>query len=92
MSVKGRISKKSQALIERVDRKYPGWSPVLFLCQIAKTGKIGSVKFSPTDRVNAAKAAAPYIHPKLSSLTIDQGTLDKAEIHLHLKRENNDAD
>ncbi len=66
---KGRPSLKraAQAVLE-VEEKFPGWSPVLHLAAVANDERL-----DPVIRLDAAKAAAPYLHarPKPVELDID---------------------
>ena len=59
---KGSRNKKTQALL---DRAYKGGTmPVEFMLKIMRDRK----GYTPAERMDAAKAVAPYLHPRLASV------------------------
>ena len=55
----GSLNKRSLAAIEAVAARYPGWTPLLHFAVVANDESM------PAElRLDAAKAAAPYIHPR----------------------------
>lgn len=57
----GAIAKKTAARIERIEAS--GLTPLDYMLSILRDEKADT-----EDRFEAAKAAAPYVHPKLSSV------------------------
>lgn len=55
----GSLNKRSTKAIEAVAERYPGWSPLLHFAAVANDETL-----PPDIRLDAAKAAAPYIHPR----------------------------
>ena len=55
----GSLNKRSIEAIEAVANRYPDWTPLLHFAAVANDETL------PTEvRLDAAKAAAPYIHPR----------------------------
>ncbi|WP_137113642.1 hypothetical protein [Mesorhizobium sp. GR13] len=63
---KGSMSKRSVEAIEAVRAKYPDWSPLQLLAQVANDDNQEMAV-----RIDAAKAAAPFFHPRLKPVEID---------------------
>ncbi len=61
---KGSCTKKTRELAEKAIEA--GMSPLEYLLEVMR-----DVSQDQKDRIDAAKSAAPYIHPKLSSVVVD---------------------
>lgn len=67
---KGSLNRRSIAVIEAVAEKYPDWTPLMHLATVANNEEL------PVDvRVDAAKAAAPFVHAKAKAAVLDQEEL-----------------
>lgn len=75
---KGRPSLKraAQAVLE-VEEKFPGWSPVLHLAAVANDETLDVMI-----RLDAAKAAAPYLHSRPKPVELDPDGLVELERRL----------
>lgn len=75
---KGRPSLKraAQAVLE-VEERFPGWSPVLHLAAVANDETL-----DPVIRLDAAKAAAPYLHSRPKPVELDPDGLVELEKRL----------
>ncbi|MFG1346114.1 hypothetical protein V5F59_14565 [Xanthobacter autotrophicus DSM 431] len=67
---KGSLNKRSIEAIEAVVAKYPDWTPLLHFATVANDTSM------PADiRLDAAKAAAPFFHPRPKSVELDPDAL-----------------
>jgi hypothetical protein len=55
----GSLNQREVVAIERVAQQFPGWSPLLHFATIANDETL-----DPSIRLDAAKAAAPFYHPR----------------------------
>ena len=62
---KGQINRISNALIERVEREYPGYDPIMALVAMSRDESLDA-----SLRISATVAAAPYLRPKLRPIEI----------------------
>ena len=62
----GSLNKRSFEAIESVAARYPNWTPLLHFAAVANDETL-SVEI----RLDAAKAAAPYLHPRAKPIELD---------------------
>lgn len=67
---KGSLSKRSIEAIEAVAERWPDWSPLNHFAEVANDKELDA-----EIRLDAAKAAAPYIHPKPKGVELDPDAL-----------------
>lgn len=70
------LRRAAQAIAE-VEEAYPGWSPVLHLAAVANDETL-----APEVRLDAAKAAAPYLHSRPKSVEMEPDALVDLERRL----------
>lgn len=63
---RGSLSRRSLESIQAVAERYPDWTPLLHFAAVANDESL-----SPEIRLDAAKAAAPYLHPKPKSIEFE---------------------
>lgn len=71
---KGSLNRRSIEAIEDVAREYPDWTPLKHLARVANDEKLDQ-----EIRLDAAKAAAPYVHPKPRTIELDPDALVELE-------------
>lgn len=71
---KGSLNRRSIEAIEDVAREYPNWSPLKHLARVANDENLDQ-----EIRLDAAKAAAPYVHPKPRTIELDPDALVELE-------------
>lgn len=64
----GSLNKRSVEAIAEVAERFPDWSPLLHMAQVANDPDL-----PPEIRLDAAKAAAPYVHAKAKPVELDPG-------------------
>lgn len=75
---KGRPSlRRAAQAITEVEEKFPGWSPVLHLAAVANDESL-----PPEIRLDAAKAAAPFLHSRPKPVELDPDALVDLERRL----------
>lgn len=67
---KGSLNRRSVEAIEAVAREFPDWSPLQHLARVANDAKLDEAI-----RLDAARAAAPFIHPRPRSIDLDPDAL-----------------
>lgn len=73
----GSLNKRSVAAIEKVAEQYPDWSPLQHFANVANDETL-----DPVIRLDAAKAAAPFIHPRPKAVELDPDALVDLERRL----------
>lgn len=73
----GSLNKRSVAAIEKVAEQFPDWSPLQHFATIANDETL-----DPSIRLDAAKAAAPFIHPRPKPVELDPAALVDLERQL----------
>ncbi|GLS30555.1 hypothetical protein SAMN04488498_103129 [Mesorhizobium albiziae] len=63
---KGSLNKRSIQAIEEVAERWPDWTPLMHLATVANDKALDE-----EIRLDAAKAAAPYVHPKPKGVELD---------------------
>jgi hypothetical protein len=71
---KGSLSKRSIAAIEAVAERWPDWSPLNHFAEVANNAEL-AVEI----RLDAAKAAAPYVHPRPKGIELDADAVVELE-------------
>lgn len=71
---KGSLSKRSIEAIEAVAERWPDWSPLNHFAEVANNKDLDA-----EIRLDAAKAAAPYVHPKPKGVELDPDALVELE-------------
>lgn len=74
---RGSLNKRSLEIIEEVAERYPDWSPLMHLATVANDEAI-----APEIRLDAAKAAAPYVHAKFKPVVADADELVSLEARI----------
>lgn len=74
-------NKKTVETIQNIEQS--GLTPLQFLLEIMR-----DVVQEPAARIDAAKAAAPYVHPKLAN--IEHGNLNNVPFYVKLLSSDND--
>lgn len=70
----GSLNKRSTEAIEAVAARYPNWTPLLQFAAVANDESL------PTEiRLDAAKAAAPFMHPRPKPFELDPEALIELE-------------
>lgn len=78
---KGSPSKRTLAEIGELARLYPDWTPLRHFAHVANDKNL------PADiRLDAAKAAAPYVHAKLKGMDGDPDAIVELEGRIHAAR------
>lgn len=67
------VRRAAQAIAD-VAARYPGWSPVLHFAAVANDPTL-----DPEIRLDAARAAAPYLHARPKAVVIDEDALVELE-------------
>lgn len=73
----GSVTRKTREVAARVMAS--GLTPLDYLLQVMRDPEA-----SPPERLDAAKAAAPYCHPRLSSQTVELKAADSYEEQLRM--------
>ena len=73
----GSLNKRSVAAIEKVAEQFPDWSPLQHFATVANDETL-----DPSIRLDAAKAAAPFIHPRPKPVELDPAALVDLERQL----------
>lgn len=73
----GSLNKRSVAAIEKVAEQFPDWSPLQHFATVANDETL-----EPSIRLDAAKAAAPFIHPRPKPVELDPAALVDLERQL----------
>lgn len=73
----GSLNKRSVAAIEAVAEQFPDWSPLQHFATVANDETL-----DPSIRLDAAKAAAPFIHPRPKPVELDPAALVDLERQL----------
>ncbi|WP_425906807.1 hypothetical protein [Nitrobacter sp. TKz-YC02] len=82
---KGSLGKRSIEAIEAVAEEFPDWTPLKHLARVANDATLDA-----EIRLDAAKAAAPYVHPKPKGIEIDPEALIDLEKRIaKVRAENN---
>lgn len=82
---KGSLGKRSIEAIEAVAEEFPDWTPLKHLARVANDATLDA-----EIRLDAAKAAAPYVHPKPKGIEIDPEALIDLEKRIaQVRAENN---
>lgn len=71
---KGSLSRRSIDAIEAVAERWPDWSPLNHFAEVANNKELDE-----EIRLDAAKAAAPYVHPKPKGVELDPDALVELE-------------
>ena len=74
---RGSLNKRSVEAIEAVAEQFPDWSPLQHFAAVANDETL-----DPMIRLDAAKAAAPFIHPRPKSVELDPDALVELERRL----------
>jgi hypothetical protein len=74
---KGSLNKRSLEIIQEVAERYPDWSPLMHLATVANDEAM-----APEVRLDAAKAAAPYVHAKIKPVVADADELVDLEARI----------
>lgn len=74
---RGSLNKRSLEIIEEVAERYPDWSPLMHLATVANDEAM-----APEIRLDAAKAAAPYVHAKFKPVVADADELVSLEARI----------
>lgn len=83
----GRVGRRSEAAIRECQERFPGWSPLIHMARVANDSNL------PEDvRLDAAKAAAPYFHPKLRPVEANPDELVTLEARIAAARLQAQAD
>lgn len=64
------LNQRQMTAIEKVAQQFPDWSPLLHFATIANDETL-----DPSIRLEAAKAAAPFVHPRLKPVERDPAAL-----------------
>lgn len=78
---KGSLNKRSLAAIEALAERFPDWTPLMHLAEVANDETLDR-----EIRLDAAKAAAPYVHPKPKGVELDPDALVDLESRIHAAR------
>jgi hypothetical protein len=70
----GSLNKRSLEAIEAVASRYPNWSPLLHFASVANDETL-----PPELRLDAAKAAAPFMHPRPKQIDLDPNAVVELE-------------
>lgn len=82
---RGSLGKRSIEAIEAVAEEFPDWTPLKHLARVANDATLDA-----EIRLDAAKAAAPYVHPKPKGIEIDPEALIDLEKRIaQVRAENN---
>mgnify|MGYP006950406200 FL=1 len=73
----GSLNKRSGEAIEKVAEAFPNWSPLQHFATVANDESL-----EPAIRLDAAKAAAPFMHPRPKAVEIDPDALVELEARL----------
>lgn len=73
----GSLNKRSLEAIAEVAERFPDWSPLMHLATVAN-----DLDMSAEIRLDAAKAAAPYVHPRAKAQVLDADALVDLERRL----------
>jgi len=74
---KGRRNNRALEHIQQVAVRFPGWSPLLHMAEVANNPDL------PVDiRLDAARAAAPYFHARLKPQEADPDAVIELETRL----------
>lgn len=74
---RGSLNKRSVEAIEAVAEQFPDWSPLQHFAAVANDENL-----DPMIRLDAAKAAAPFIHPRPKSVELDPDALVELEARI----------
>lgn len=78
---RGSLNRRSLESIQAVTERYPNWTPLLHFAAVANDESL-----SPEIRLDAAKAAAPYMHPKPKNIEFEPDAAVKVEERLAAER------
>lgn len=84
---KGALNRRSIAAIEAVAERWPDWSPLEHFATVANDETL-----EPEIRLDAAKAAAPFIHAKLKQVVADMDEVVELEARIAAARLQAQAD
>lgn len=73
----GSLNKRSVEAIEKVAEAFPDWSPLQHFATVANDETL-----DPAIRLDAAKAAAPFMHPRPKAVELDPDALVELEARL----------
>ena len=74
---RGSLNRRSVEAIEKVAEQFPDWSPLQHFAAVANNEELDDAI-----RLDAAKAAAPFIHPRPKSVELDPEALVDLEARL----------
>ena len=85
----GTQNRVNGAMLDEIRAKCPDWNPVMWMSQIARTGKMptvdpetGEVTYISVNteiRIRAGSESASYLYPKLKAVEVTDGNQERPE-------------